>query len=224
MINPLFFLPSSAHFAPPGPCGYNKAQTNVKGVYEMKKKITLHAMVLVGVMAAFVFAASYLQFKIPTPLGETRLHLGNVLCLLAGFLLGPWKGGMAAGLGSMFFDLFDPKYITSAPSTFINKFLMAMVCALVMRLFQRLKKDSLGHQVGFAVVAATAGQFTYIVLYLLKTFIEERFIMQYELGTVMVDVTTKLATSSANAVLAIVASVILFPILQKALAPVLQSR
>ena len=106
----------------------------------MKKKITLHAMVLVGVMAAFVFAASYLQFKIPTPFGETRLHLGNVLCLLAGFLLGPWKGGMAAGLGSMFFDLFDPKYITSAPSTFINKFLMAMVCALVMRLFQRLKK------------------------------------------------------------------------------------
>ena len=73
-------------------------------------------------------------------------------------------------------------------------------------------------------MAATAGQFTYIVLYLLKTFIEERFIMQYELGTVMVDVTTKLATSSANAVLAIVASVILFPILQKALAPVLQSR
>lgn len=190
----------------------------------MKKKITLHDMVLVGVMAAFVFAACYLQFKIPTPLGETRLHLGNVLCLLSGFLLGPWKGGMAAGLGSMFFDLLDPKYITSAPSTFINKFLMAMVCALVMLLFQKLKKDDLGSQVGFAMVAAIAGQFTYILLYLLKTFIEERLVMNYEFGTVMVDMGTKLATSSANAVLSVAASVILFPILKMALAPVLHKR
>lgn len=203
------------------PGRYNISVWFMEGVMRMKRKITLKDMVMVGMMAAFVFAACYIQFKIPTPLGETRLHLGNVLCLLSGFLLGPWRGGMAAGLGSMFFDLFDPMYITSAPTTFINKFAMAAVCALVLTLLTRLQKKGLHRDVLYAVVAAAAGQATYIVLYLLKNFVEQKIFFGVEMQTVLIDLSAKLATSSLNAVVSIIASVLLYPLLKKALAPIL---
>ena len=31
--------------------------------------------------------------------GTTSFHLGNIMCALSGILLGPWLGGLAAGLG-----------------------------------------------------------------------------------------------------------------------------
>ncbi len=57
--------------------------------------------------------------------------MGNVLCLLSGMLLGPLQGGFAAGIGSMFFDLTNPAYITSAPFTFAFKFVMAWLCGKI---------------------------------------------------------------------------------------------
>ncbi|MDE6128728.1 MAG: ECF transporter S component, partial [Lachnospiraceae bacterium] len=92
----------------------------------MKKKITLMELSLISVMTAAVYVASaFLQIPVPTPIGSTRLHMGNVMCLLSGMLLGSWQGGLAAGLGSMLFDLTSPAYISSAPFTFLFKFLIS---------------------------------------------------------------------------------------------------
>ena len=88
------------------------------------KKISVRELSLVGIMAAMVYVTSaYLQIPIPTAIGATRLHMGNVMCLLSGLLLGPLWGGLAAGIGSMFFDLLNPAYIASAPFTFAFKVL-----------------------------------------------------------------------------------------------------
>ena len=95
----------------------------------MRKKT--RDIVYIGVMAALVFVASRLRFTVPLPVGNTGLHLGNVFCLLSGFLLGPASGGLAAGIGSLIFDLTDPLFISSAPFTFVFKFLMAFVCGII---------------------------------------------------------------------------------------------
>ena len=93
------------------------------------KKMTVKDITRIGIMAAAVYVASaFLQIPIPTAIGSTRLHMGNVMCLLSGMLLGAAPGGLAAGTGSMFFDLTNPAYITSAPFTFAFKFLMAWLC------------------------------------------------------------------------------------------------
>ena len=79
----------------------------------MKEKITIREITLVGLMAAMVYVTSaFLQIPIPTAIGNTRLHMGNVMCQLSGLLLGPVLGGLAAGIGSAFFDLTNPAYIT----------------------------------------------------------------------------------------------------------------
>ena len=73
----------------------------------MKKKFTTQDMVIVGLMAAVVYAATIVRVEIPTPMGKTMLHFATVACLLSGLLFGPVRGGLAGGIGSFFFDIFN---------------------------------------------------------------------------------------------------------------------
>ena len=47
----------------------------------------LTSLVLPAVMAALVFVASALRIPIPTAIGSTAVHFGNIFCLLSGMLL-----------------------------------------------------------------------------------------------------------------------------------------
>src|SRR5574344_2065781 len=100
----------------------------------MKNKTgQIRTMVTVGLMAALVFIFTYIRIEIPVSItgGKTMLHLGNVMCILSALLFGKWKGGLAAGIGSMFFDLFDPMFLPECWITFIMKFAMAFVAGLI---------------------------------------------------------------------------------------------
>ena len=60
---------------------------------------------MIGLMAAVVFVVTmFLSIRIPTPTGTTMIKLANAFVLLCGLLLGPVRGGLAAGIGSMIFD------------------------------------------------------------------------------------------------------------------------
>ena len=85
-------------------------------------RVSALKLAMTALMAAMVFLFSYISIPIPNPLLVTRVHLGNVMCLLSGLMLGGPLGGAAAGVGSFLFDLFDPVYITSAPFTLVFKF------------------------------------------------------------------------------------------------------
>ena len=100
----------------------------------MNKNLTTKKLVYVALFTALVYIFSrFFQIPVVTPFGQTRFHLGNVFCLLAGILMGPGFGGLAAGLGSALFDLFDPVYFTSAPITFVTKFALAFVAGAIYR-------------------------------------------------------------------------------------------
>ena len=169
------------------------------------KKNILYNIVGVGFMAALVFVSSLISIPIPTMFGVSRIHLGNAFCLLSGFLLGGINGGLAAGIGSMLYDFTNPLYIAESPITFINKFLMAYVCGRIMfsSRFPSQKKDALRR-----IVAASSGALTYVVLYLLKNFINIVFFLKAEVMTAIVDLaSTRLVTSLTNAAIAVIISV-----------------
>ena len=170
----------------------------------MKTKFSVKTMCAVGIMAALTFAATaLLQINIPTILGNTRLHMGNVLCLLSGILLGPVYGGLAAGIGSMFFDLTNPLYIASAPFTFVFKFLMAYVCGKLLR----INRDEKVNHIGWNFFAATCGAFSYVILYLGRNFLRNLFFLHAEMETTLLDLATKAPVTTVNAVLAVVVAV-----------------
>ena len=170
----------------------------------------LYSLVIVGLMAALVYAGNYLQIKIPNGTLVTRIHLGNSMCLLAGLLFGRLKGGLASGIGAALYDLFDPVYIVSAPYTFFSKFAMGFTAG-------HLRKHGAKSEKTAVILGAVAGQLVYIVLYLLKTFISQ--ILLGEPASVALKLTSVNAvTSTINGVLACVIAIPLYFALSKALA------
>lgn len=165
------------------------------------RKITTKDITCVGIMTAAVYVSSaFLQIPIPTAIGSTRLHMGNVMCLLSGLLLGPAPGGLAAGLGSMLFDLTTPAYAASAPFTFLFKFLMAWLCGKAA--FGHLRSAGLRPTAGAAL-----GAFTYVLLYLGKSFVEHRLLLGLPLEAVLLTISQKAAVSVTNAVISVIVTV-----------------
>lgn len=85
-------------------------------------------LVIAALMAAFTCIATMI-IKIQTPTFG-YIHLGDGLVLLCGVVLGPFTGALAAGIGSMFSDIFSG-YITWAPATLIIKALTAGIAGLL---------------------------------------------------------------------------------------------
>lgn len=171
-----------------------------------KKKIGVRDIIAVALMAALTFVFTYVQFQIPTPIGKTRLHLGNVMCILAAFLFGPLKGGLSAGLGSAMFDFFDPEYLPESWITFINKFMMALVAGLI---YRGGKDKSKPPSFLRSVVAAVSGAMTYVVLYIAKQIVKDYLLLGVEWGTVWAGLIIKIPVSIANGVMAAIFSVLL---------------
>lgn len=164
------------------------------------KTTNVKRIAFTGLMAALVFVTSkFLSIPLPTAIDNTRLHMGNVMCLLSGLLLGPVHGGLAAGIGSVIFDLLDPQYITSAPFTFAFKFAMAWICGMIAVYRTDTKKWRY-------IAGSVTGALSYVVLYLSKTFVENT-ILGYELETVLLTVAQKAGASLVNGILAAVISV-----------------
>ena len=75
-------------------------------------------LVLSALMAALVYVATSI-IQIPSPVNG-YVNLGDCFVLLSGWLLGPWYGAAAAGIGSMLVDLLGV-YAHYAPGTLIIK-------------------------------------------------------------------------------------------------------
>ena len=99
----------------------------------MKKQNQLYKITVTGLMAALCYVAfTYIKIPIPVPGGDTvALHIGNAFCVLAALLLGGVYGGLAGSIGMTLADLMDPMYVTSAPKTFILKFLIGLIAGFV---------------------------------------------------------------------------------------------
>lgn len=90
----------------------------------MNGKNATQRMVIAALLAALTCVATML-IKIPSPL-KGYLNLGDCIVLLAGWILSPLYGFLAAGLGSALADLFSG-YIIYAPATFVIKGIMALI-------------------------------------------------------------------------------------------------
>lgn len=73
--------------------------------------------------------------QIPSPM-QGYVNLGDCAVLLSAWILGPWYGGAAAGMGSMLADLLSG-YARYAPGTFVVKLVMAVAAGFLFQLLQR---------------------------------------------------------------------------------------
>lgn len=130
-----------------------------------KRLFSTRKLVLAALMAALTTAGSYFRIVLPLDIaGTTAFHLGNIMCALSGILLGPWLGGLAAGLGSAIFDILNPLYISEAWITFLLKGVYGLCAGFAVS----CGKNPWGY--GKALLGACTGAVAYAALYLTKSF------------------------------------------------------
>ncbi len=100
----------------------------------MKHQNTTQRVVIAAMLAALTCVATMI-IKIPSPL-KGYINLGDCVVLLAGWMLSPLYGFLAAGLGSALADLFAG-YLIYAPATFLIKGIMALIAFYGFRALQK---------------------------------------------------------------------------------------
>lgn len=168
----------------------------------------LYDIVMVGVMAAIVFVLTYfVKIQIPTPTGPVMFKTANIFILLSGLLLGGVRGGLAAGIGSMIYDLLDPAYVTESWVTFIRFFLVAFICGVI-----AYARKSNGENKVQNIIAAAVGAFSSVALYAVQC-VAKLMITGSSFSAAFFASLPKLSVSAINAVIALVFAVILvFPL------------
>ena len=170
---------------------------------------TIYRIATIGVLSAMVFAANFLSI----PIGDiTRIHFGNVFCVLSGLLLGPISGGLCAGLGGFFYDLFNPLYAAEAPITFAMKFVLGALVGVIAH-----SGKSYGNNRTKNIIGAVVGSLGYVVVYLFKNFINEYYFLRNPIETVTTKLIIKGTSSVVNGMTAVIVALILLPVFSRAM-------
>lgn len=174
------------------------------------KHINTKKIVLTALFAALTVQGSALRITVPLDIaGTSSFHLGNILCALSGILLGPWFGGLAAGLGSAIYDILNPLYISECWITFLMKGIYGLVAGLI---------AWKGNSYGRMILAALGGALSYALLYLSKSYFYSGLLLAgLTPEAALLNVFTKLPATIFNAVVAVICAPLLAIAIKKAL-------
>ena len=176
-----------------------------------QKSFSIATISFIGMMAAIIYVVTLFRF----PLLGSKVHFANAVCLLSGILLGPVSGGLAAGLGSALYDAIAGGYdLINVLITFVSKFAMAWVCGMILNTAAEREGN-----IGRTFLACVCGALTYVLLYMLKTFIYQKFVYSFPMDAVWATMLSKLIPSLINAGVAVVAA----PLFYHALLPALRT-
>ena len=189
--------------------------SNAAAVKNNSNSTAITCVVFTGVMAAIICVITI--FRIP--LGQSKVHFANSMCLLSGLLLGPAWGGAAAGLGSALYDVMLGGYgLPDALITFVSKFAMAWVTGILYRTWVLKKEEkSWKEKLLPLVVSCVLGALTYVALYMLKTWLFKLYVEPVPVDTIPGIMVAKLIPSLINAAFAVVTAPIFYHAVRPAL-------
>lgn len=178
----------------------------------MKSLKNTKILVITALMAAFTCIAT-MVIQIPTPTFG-YIHVGDCLVLLCGIILGPVNGSLAAGIGSMFADLFTGYTIYAIP-TLIIKAITAMLAAII---FRRLKAFHLNTYTAF-IIAGVVAEINMMAGYFINKIIQVCFFSgsfdKVTLAAGYADAVTGILSNTIQGIAGVALGMILLPLLSK---------
>lgn len=128
--------------------------------------------ICVTAMFTALICVATMIIQIPSPLNGF-VNFGDCFILIAAWVLGPWYGFAAGGIGSALADLFSG-YAHYVPGTFVIKGLIAVAAALICRalLSKFTKFPTAAYVIGALVgeIIMVGGYYLYAALLLGKSF------------------------------------------------------
>jgi uncharacterized membrane protein len=179
------------------------------------------------VYAALFAALAFVGFQffkidiyIPGSGDKTAFHFGNTFVVLAAFFLGGLWGGIAGGIGLAFADILDPVYITGAPKTFILKLFIGLIAGAVAHYALHISRPQSTKKILWkSAVAASAGLVFNIVADPLFGYFYKVYVLGQTQDFAVALTKMSAVTTSVNAVISIIMSVIIYtalrPLLEK---------
>ena len=183
-----------------------------------EKHISVEKLALTGLFAALSYVVfTFLQIKISLPGGDaTSIHLGNAVCVLGALLIGGVYGGLGGAIGMTIGDLLDPIYIVYAPKTFLLKFCIGFITGLIAHKIGRINETSDDpHGWLFASLAAACGLLSNVIFDPLLGYFYKLLILGRPAAEVAL--TWNILSTSINAVISFVASVVVYMAIRKVL-------
>lgn len=128
-----------------------------------KSKKVLYNMVIIALFTALTFVGTYVHI----PLGTSKVHLGNFVCILAGLLCGGLVGGISGSLGMGLNDVLSGYGPDTYIRSFIVKFLLGFIAGALFRYLIK-KEKKITYRFYFISGAFLITFITLLVLYLTK--------------------------------------------------------
>jgi len=185
------------------------------------KNSKIYKITVTGLMAALCYVAfTYLKIPIPVPGGDTTaLHIGNAFCVLAALLLGGVYGGLAGSIGMTVADLMDPMYVTSAPKTFILKFMIGLIAGFIAHKIAHISEDhSKGYVFKWSLIASIVSLGFNVIADPIFGYFYKNFILGVPSPAAKIMATWAAGSTAVNAVVGTIVVVIIY----NALRPVLK--
>lgn len=162
-------------------------------------------LTMTAIMAALCYVAfSFLQIKIPTPVGYTSFHLGNTFCALAALLLGGLPGGIAGAIGMGIGDLLDPVYVSVAPKTIILKLGIGLVTGYLAHKVFKIKDKEGKELFKSTVLSVTGGMVFNLIGETLISYLYYLILLGNAEKAISYLALAKFVTTTVNGVLAII--------------------
>ena len=180
------------------------------------KKIVYTAMFAVINYVAFTYG----KITIPVTAGtSTAIHIANAVVVLSSWFLGPVYGGLSGAIGLSIADILDPRYITSAPKTFLLKFLIGFIAGTVARQFHLREKTGRKEIIEAATVSAVAGLGFNVIADPIVGYFYRNYLLGIPQDAAKIIATWVAGATAINAVACVFVSVILYLALYKSFLP-----
>ena len=176
------------------------------------KKLTYTVMFIAVNYVVFTYG----KINIAITAGHsTAIHVANAVVVLSSWLLGPLYGGIAGAVGLSIADLLDPRYITSAPKTFIMKFMIAIIAGFVAKKLKLEEKTERKDIIRVTAASAIAAMGFNIIVDPIFGYFYKRLILRIPAEAASILLTWSAGVTTLNGVVCVFVSILLYQALYK---------
>ena len=180
------------------------------------RKLVFTAMFAVINYVAFTYG----KITIPVTAGtSTAIHIANAVVVLSAWFLGPIYGGLSGAVGLSIADVFDPRYITSAPKTFLLKFLIGFIAGTLANRFHLREKEERREIISITAISAAAALGFNVIADPIVGYFYRKYLLGIPQEAAKIIATWVAGSTAINAVVCTIISVILYLALYKSFLP-----
>ena len=150
---------------------------------------------------------------------STAIHIANAIVVLSAWFLGPIYGGLAGAIGLSIADLLDPRYITSAPKTFILKFMIGVIAGVIAEQLKLKEYEDRKDIISVTMVSSFLALAFNVIADPIVGYFYRKYLLGIPQDAAKIIATWVAGTTAINAVICVFVSVILYLALYKSFLP-----